>query len=247
MRTEKKDRERLILSEVAKLYDGFPEGELRCHESPDFLIPQEACFLGVEIVDYVRGQSRDGSPKRNNESRRQRIVDAAQKRFEAAHSAALVVYFYWLHRRALAKADTKPLAMSAALAISEHIPANPGSSTRIERDELEGTPIHGFVHSINVIRVTDSEAGLWTCVEGGPAEVGVDEIQRLINEKSEEVPKYRKHCDAVWLIIVAGGEHISSIVSFTEELRTHPYQSKFSRVLFYDRVRQKVLPLVLRD
>jgi|GEM_PF-1943119 len=247
MRTQKKDRECLLLSEVANLYGDFPAEVRICHESPDFLVQQKDRVLGIEIVDYVRGQSREGSPKRRNESRRQKIADTAQKEFEATNSVPLAVYFSWLHGRALAKADTERLATSAASVISTHIPADAGGSIWIDHDRLERTPLHGLVHSISIIRVTENGERLWTCVEGGFVEVQVDEIEWLIENKSKEVPKYRKHCDLVWLIIVAGGEHISSNASVTEEVLTPPYQSKFSRVLLYDRVRQKVLPLVLSD
>jgi hypothetical protein len=52
------------------------------------------------------------------------------------------------------------------------------------------------------------------------------------------VDSYLKRCSLVWLVIAAGGRHISANVELQRDVREHCYQTRFTRVIFYDRVSQ---------
>jgi len=244
MNAEKKTRELSFLHEIETIYVDFPVGIIKNYESPDFLIQQESQVLGIEIVDYVRGQSEGESVDRRNESLWQRVADTARKEFEATHSVPLLVHFFWYPHRHPRQADVRRLATSAVSVISKHIPEEVFTTTRVVNNNMKNTPLEEFLDSITILRVRNDEQSLWSFIDVGFIEVQVEEIQRLISAKSEKINDYKRHCNIAWLVIVAEGRHISSSVSLTEEVLSYSYKSQFSRVLFYDRFTQRVFQLV---
>ena len=80
MTNSKKARERQLFDEVAQMYPEFPEGEIIEGESPDFQIHQDTRVIGVEIVDYVRGQNKGESVEWRNEVLWQKVANVAQVR-----------------------------------------------------------------------------------------------------------------------------------------------------------------------
>ena len=80
MNNDKKKRERRFLDEFIQLYPAFPIGKVKCHESPDFLIELETQMLGIEIIDFVRGQNEGVSKDRRNEFLRDNIADLVKQK-----------------------------------------------------------------------------------------------------------------------------------------------------------------------
>lgn len=243
-RLYKKARERFLLKEVAALSADFPSGDLDDHEGPDFLVQEGSRTLGIEIMDYIRGQSSGESVARRNEVLWQRIANVARDKFESTHPIPLWVLFQWGHRYPRL-ADVQRLGASASSLIAEHIPQEPSTSSRVGYEELENTPLEEFVSSINVSRVRNQKQSGWSFVGAAFIGLQVDEIQSLISSKDKRRDAYLKKCASVWLIIVADGTGISSNVSLSDNVLGHRYHSQFERVLFYDRPNQKVVPLLI--
>ena len=84
--SDKKARERLFLNEVVTLYPDFPFGSIINTERPDFLIMNNSQVIGIEVVDYIRGQNSGESVYRRNEILWQKVADTARAEFEAIHS-----------------------------------------------------------------------------------------------------------------------------------------------------------------
>lgn len=237
----KKDRERDQLKDLRSVYPAFPSGEIIDHEAPDFLIPTKSGTIGIELVDYVRGQGESGgSAERRHEELCERIIRMAQTEFEAKHDLPLYVHFFWYPNRHPSRALAHTLACSAAVLVARCIPEETYAFVSAGPDELAGTPLAPFLHRVYVVRLKASEGSLWTRTACCWPEVAVEELQELISSKDVRVERYRKQCDSVWLVIVvdpiaADGFRLSSLATLLPSIRQHRFQTCFDRVVFFDR------------
>ena len=239
----KKDRERQFIDEIAKLCSTFPQCEITDFESPDFLIYQDSQIIGIEVVNYVRGQNQKGSPERRNEISWQKIADAARRNFEANHNDPLLIHFLWNHNHPLCQAEIIKFSQEVPNIIETHIPRRVFENIRINQDELEGTLLEGICHSISVMRVRNPQQTLWSFVDSGFIEIKTNELQNLIDLKNDKIQKYLKHCKTVWLIIVADGQYISSNIDLSISTKNNIYSSMFEKIFVYDRINHYVYNL----
>lgn len=240
---DKKNRERLFIKEVAAIFPDFPSGTINDSERPDFLISSHSYVIGVEIVDYMRGQNSGESINRRNERLWQEVANTAKQEFELHHSEPLMIHFIWHSHRYPRKADVKRLATSASSIISQFIPQSLFERIRVSLDEIENTPLEEFVHSLHICRVRNDQQALWSFVNSDFVSLTVNEIQDLITSKNSKATDYLLKCDKAWLLIVADGRYISSNADVSEAVKQNTYSSSFERVLFYDRLNGRVLPL----
>jgi hypothetical protein len=240
----KKTRERFFLNEVAALYSCFPTGAIIDTERPDFLILTANEVIGIEVVDYVRGQKGEGSADRRNEVLWQEVANKARREFESNYAIPLMVHFSWRQGRHLKKADVPRLALSAAKAIARATPRDLFEHVRIARSELQDAPLYEFVSSITVTRVRNEKQALWAPVSAGFICVSGKEIEELVASHECKAQAYLQRCAKVWLLIVADGKYISSNAELSETFQLSRSPSLFSKVLFYNRVDGTVTTLV---
>jgi len=246
MSENKKIRERQFIEEFSKNYPEFPAGKIVDHESPDFLIEHDSKIIGVEIVDYIRGQIKGESAERRNEVLWQKVANEARKKFEAKFTDPLSVRFFWNPRHNLRQSEISQLADSAVEIIEKHVPVQLFENIRIGSDELEGILIGTACNLISVWRARNEKKSLWSFVNAGFTEVRNNEIQHLLDSKNDKVQEYLRSCDTVWLIIVADGRYISSNIDTTSASISHVYKTSFEKVFVYDRISKGVFPLRLQ-
>ncbi len=241
---DKKERERAFLAEIKTLNPDLIPGEIVDSESPDFICNQDFGKLGIEIVEYVRGQNAGESALRRIEVIRQRIIDEAKNEFYKTKDIPLWIIFSWYPRKLPRKSEVSELASIAVWAIGNNTPQNLFDNIEITNEYLEDTLLKKFVHKIRVIRVRNEKQALWGSIESGFISVVPNEIQEIISSKNVKVRQYKTNCDEVWLVIVAEGTHISSTVGLEQDTLTNQFDSEFDKVLFYDRQEHKVINLV---
>jgi hypothetical protein len=242
----KKIRERKFIDEVAQIYPAFPVGEIIDSESPDFLIKQNIKIIGVEIVDFVRGQIEGESIERRNEVLWQKVANTAKEIFETKHNIPLLIHFHWNKRHFLRQAEILRLANDFVRLVENHIPEQLFGKIRIGLDELDGTLQDNVCHSITIMRVRNDKQSLWSFISSGWIGVQTNEIQHLIDVKNEKAQEYLGRCDEIWLIIVADGLYISSNIDLPEATSSNIFESSFEQVLVYDRISSSVFPLRLQ-
>jgi len=242
----KKKREKLLLEQFKALYADFPEGEIKEYEEPDFLVKKDDNnIVGIELVDYVRGQKKVGSIHRRDESLHQRIANKARSQFEESNDTPLMVHFTWNDYHHPSKAEIGLLAESAAKIVIHHIPRRLFDVIRIRVGELPSTPLRKFVHFIDVTRVRDESQILWSSIERGWIGVKEDEVQSIINSKNSKVNVYNQNCNNIWLLIIADGAYVSSTVEIQSQTREYTYQSDFDKIFFWDYQSQEIVRLAL--
>jgi hypothetical protein len=107
-----KERERTILREFEAVCADFPSGRLIEHEEPDFLILNNGRTIGLDLVDYVRGQrfGRDsgGSALRREDNNKEKVARLGKKKYEAICHVPLSVTFDWKGLRYLRGPEVLP-------------------------------------------------------------------------------------------------------------------------------------------
>lgn len=240
----KKARERYFLNEVAEIYPGFPEGEINNSESPDFIIKQDNKIIGIELVDYVRGQNEGESLKRRNEILHENLIKKAREKFESKHHIPLMIRIIWKENHSFHQSEITELAKDVVSLVEKNIPLQLFEQIDIEWDELYGTSLENICDSIIVIRVRNENQ--WSDIPSDWTEIQIDEIQQLINAKNDKVQDYLQHCETVRLIIVADGNYMSSNIDLTDEVTNNIFKSPFEQVIIYDRSSRRVVPLKLQ-
>lgn len=244
---DKKSRERTLLKELRPKVPGFPQGEITDSEGPDFLVRgEDGETVGIELVDYVRGQSENGSPLRQDESLRARILTEAKSRFESEDEAlSLEVHFSWFPRVHLKKDFITSLASQITTLVRTNIPPNVHDMVCIDAREFP-KPLNRYLRRIILVRLHETTSSHWSSVGAGWIAVSLEEIQSLINAKGQKLADYRKNCDKVWLVIVADGKSISSQVDLPADIHKFPIETDFDEIIFWDRCEAKVVPLNLQ-
>lgn len=240
MSLNKKFRERIIITEVKNLFRGFPKGEIFNFEGPDFLIRNENIIIGIEVVDYIRGQGKGKNSDRKIESDQQKILDLAQNIFESKYDILLLVSPFWNFRKYPCYKEFELIAHSLIDLISENIPTQIHKSTKIDNSVVQNTPLESYCSWISLMRMEGQSR--WRSFEAGFISLAIKEIQYLMSLKAQKYQKYIMNCDSLWLLIVADGKHISSTIDPLEVLSVHFY-SPFEKILLYAREEKIVYSL----
>lgn len=241
----KKARERQQLLEVAEIYEKFPIGNIIDSESPDFLIQSSDKIIGVELVDYVRGQAAGDAPDRRNERLWEMIADEAKTVFESQHNESLEVIFHWYAHRYPRKSEISRLANEAVSIIEANIPLGLFEHIKVYKDQLGEGKLSHFAFSLHIIRAKNSSQTMWSAINSGWPSVSQNELQTLIDKKDGKISEYLGNCDFVWLLVVADGGSISTLAHLETDVINSTYYSNFTNVLFYDQLDKKVLALNL--
>jgi hypothetical protein len=229
----KKVRERFLLDGFATVCTDFPTGIIENTESPDFLISQGSRVIGIEVIDYVRGQDGRGSTHRRNEMLLQEL--AIRARHESLYPYPLVVRFLGHPPgQQLPKINTSRLALDAAETVGQFVPETLFEGVRIDSDQFKGYVLQTVVASISATRVRNARRASWSVVSAGFVSASVQEIRELVAYKDAKVPTYLQRCHEVWLLIVSDGTSISSTLDLSVDVRQQLVASRFESAYFYD-------------
>lgn len=227
----KKNWETRYLEKVKSLYPAFPEGTIIPHEEPDFLISNAEDRVGVEMVQYVRGQGKQGSRSRWHEELHGEIVNLAKARFVAHSAIPLSVRFHWFHHKELKGDDARWLSNELDRLVSNYESIEGNEDVSFEPDYRE--KVSDFISYVSIHRKTSGKS-VWSNVEVGPAEASGSELRDLISAKNLKVKSYLRHCTRIWLVIVADGQRISSSGWLNDRDRLLRFESEFDKILYYD-------------
>ena len=240
---EKKQRERRIIEEVRRLYADFPKGQIIDNERPDFLVEDSGNVHCIELVDFVRGQTERGSPKRQSEVVWGQIASEARKKFETTHTEPLWVLFSWRDAPYPAKKDVQVLATAAVNLVAANIPTKVFERLEINNGQLADTIFAEYLVAVHVMKVRNPKQALWHYISAGFVSPVQNEFQDLIDKKNSHPASYPSECATTWLIVVAQGFPLSSVVG-TEGMDKFSLTSDFGHVLFYDRAEKRIIPLL---
>lgn len=237
---QQKMRELAFINEIVSLRpDLFPK-PLAESESPDFLMQDHDKTIGIEMMEYVRGQDNKGSIIRRSETAQQTLANYAYQAFKEKHNEAIFVTLHCDPNIAPEKSKLRQLASVLVNIVEPNIPQDLYASVKLDYDDLQGTDLQSFLYSINIQRVKADGDG-WGIMSASFISTTQEEIQNIINLKDSKVSSYLKQCNEIWLLVVAESYlALSGHISFTTDILKHNYRTNFNRVLFYDRATKQV-------
>ncbi|MHB9026393.1 MAG: hypothetical protein ACYC7E_19815 [Armatimonadota bacterium] len=150
--------------------------------------------------------------------------------------------FYWLPDALPQKHEQNDLVEQIVKLIAAHLPPRKFFSTiSIEYEDFAGTPLDSYLDNIVVTRAD----GCWITPDAAFISDALEALQQRIADKDQKkATTYLANCHRVWLMIVAEGESVSSMVVFPDDLPEYPFEfGRFERVLFYNRMVRRVTDL----
>ena len=222
----------------------FPSGEPEQNPShapePDILFRD--IRLGIEITEYSPKQP-GGSPVRESEVMRDRLLEAAKKVFERSNNERFLVSISWdPHQKFSSKADAT-VAEQIAQTVNGML-ANGVQLWEPDWKTAEGKSLGRHVGSIEIW--PRHAARGWVSVESGTGGDDVRRVQETIRGKEPYASKYRNACDQVWLLIVAEAR-FSTYFSPDEDFPRAVFETSFNRVFLFDAFHNQVRNLATRD
>ena len=221
----------------------FPDGE--AEQNPSHASEPDRVFrevgLGIELTEYLPKQSR-GSASRAFDVQHAQILDRARAAFEQLTNQQVFVSVSWAPHQAL--------SLTINVGLSEQI-ARTVLSMLVRRTDwwqpdwstVEGRTLGRDIGDIWIWPKSSSSE--WTSAESGMVGDDVRRVQATIHGKDPFVPKYRKTCDTIWLLIVAEA-NISTYFSPDEDFPSAVFETAFDQVFLFDAFHGEVRTLATK-
>jgi len=235
-----KNKKALELHWVSSFQNKFvecPRSTPVSSESPDFLFSDNN--LGIEVVEFIRGQGRAGAICREREAVRSRIIQEAQLSFEVQQRQALWVMVFWRNEEHPKRAEQKRLSQEIHRLIVSRV-SEEGSSWHIKAEHLDTPLLKRHLFGIDIRRLKNAGKGCWKWPDAGFVGENINAIQALLNGKNVKVNDYRKACKTIWLLIIASTGRVSSKLHPGDPLAAVLFETAFDRVFIYDAFSESV-------
>lgn len=239
---ENKERERHFVELFKSAYADFPSGEILADEKqerPDVILVAPQGKIGIEITSL-----HDGELKRK-ESECEKAVLAARKIYERQNLPSLHVSVHIGGENSFNRVNRNKFATTIAGLVAANIPL-PGKYVAVENDWNDPTQFPYEIDLIYIYRYSWPDKNLWAAPSAGfYREHFVEELQRVISEKSSKLSGYLSDCKEQWLLVVAENSSPSTFFDPSEATVNHTYQSAFDKVFVMELFKVKLFELKL--
>jgi hypothetical protein len=222
--------ERFYLEALCKAVPEISTREVQEHESPDFLLIRNGHRLGIELTTFHLPPALGDRPHQEQQSLKDRIVEAAKRWHHEAGGPALYVSVYFDSHQPLTKKDTKPFAHAIADAVLKcPVP----SSVNDPSIEIPWKHLPERIHSIHIRGSVDGVDMLWQSDSGGwVAEISSDHVAQVVRTKAERAPLARRNCDELWLVIVNDVSSNAAPAEISKGAVEARYEAPFDRLIW---------------
>ncbi len=199
---------------------------------PDIYLPDSK--LAIEITRFFSDQTEKESKLKKLQSIRDSILERAQQIYSEKSQSRLSVGVFWQGEAPLENEyDFKLLAFALVDAVHEAT-KHFESAVSLEWEQLKDTPLCHHVDCIQIQKLNGNGRSLWQHSMFGGFSAHPQAIKTSLQKKESNVPRYRKFCSTVWLLIVADGSQIHSQIDGSDPALNSIFQSSFDRVFIYD-------------
>lgn len=243
---EKKRRELTHVSRLRQHFPDFPPGTIEPFEEPDALVRARSTIIGIEVTELHQEDQEGSPPRRGQEAERESIVRTARQLAEAGGVPIVDVHVHFSPHVSVAKRERRALARELAAAVSDNVPAE--GETNVLENRFGLGPLAECFHVVRIYRSRVLTQHHWSVPDAGYVQADfASELQAAINQKVPSYDRYRTHCNACWLLVVASGQHPSSFFQASESTRTHRYASRFDRTIFMEGISGKCVELEVQS
>jgi hypothetical protein len=242
----KKEKEKILLQNFRDCCPECPSGEPYATESPDFLIPAGTGKLGIELTLLYRNKTRNGGLLQEQESLRRQIADKARQICESQGCPHIHVNVHFNDQHVLCKGCKGNIESSAkelASLILDNMPEH-GKPVGLQETEDNWEQWPATLSRVSIER-SDGLTKTTCC----PADAGFVPklepglVQSVIDKKDLRCSDYRRRCEELWLLVVAGGFACSSWFTVDPDIITHAFVASFDRVFLFQNCEKKVFEL----
>lgn len=242
-------RECFQLKRFIERFAEFPDGEQEWdREKADLIVLTVSGKLGLEHTTLYTDDSRKGSPKKEQESLQWSVVESALTEYAKSERPAVSAEVWFDVAVPLTGKTSSGVATALAHAaqniVSMRGPRDIEDMTRREYERRFADPLPREILRIQLRRVQRTEFVVWYAHQPwAVSELTVPNIQATIQDKELRLSEYRKNCAEVWLLIASEGLFPSSNFAFSEELRSHAFQTRFDRLFYFESFSGDILEL----
>jgi hypothetical protein len=93
---------------------GIEGTEVRPAETPDFLLLNGSSTIGIEVTDFIRGQSDQGSVRREVEMQHTAVLRVAQTSYKRVATEPLIAHALWHSQERLTRRDADRLSVAGS-------------------------------------------------------------------------------------------------------------------------------------
>ncbi|RZK35160.1 MAG: hypothetical protein EOO61_12370 [Hymenobacter sp.] len=194
---------------------------------PDTIIRLANRRIGIEITTLVVDER-----LMQMESSQETILSEAQRIFEQQHQLPLHVAVSFEDRASWKKRDCKQVSVFLANTVTQlivnakHLPQYQ-TQFEVVLEDIE----HTHITRISVLYLKQLTIPCWS-PQGGfwVPNAPVEEVQKIIRKKTQNVDGYLSGCDDVWLLILETGAQSSYFSNF-EKLLPHTFESGFAKTM----------------
>jgi hypothetical protein len=215
--------------------------------APDALLFLPDKTRGIELTTFLwDATSPTGSPARALHSLRKQVMEHAAQLWDSQQQPAVDVSLIWNVRQCLLGSDVKTVSEQLVDLIARHVPDIDAHLTIAHPAPMwKELPKH--TAAVFVARPAWLTKSIWDFSQAGSVPHLRDtfgRLQKILDEKDPKIPGYRKRCDEVYLLIVADGTTMQSLVVIDEdEVPIHSLVSSFDAAYFLSVTYQRVLKL----
>lgn len=249
-RSQQKLWEQHYLDLFAKLWPDFPRGTPTPADppAPDFLLTLADRIVGIELTAFIWDATESsGSPGHALHSLHDRTVQRAKYIWESRHFPAVDVGLIWNHHQKLLVRDVDPLAEQLVELVARHVPPIDGH-VPLAYPEPGWKELPRHTVAVFVSRPAWLHESTWNFFRGGAVHHLRNchgRLQSILDQKEPKIVDYRRHCEEVWLLIVADALNIQSLVVIEEDLPEHNLTTSLDRAFFLSAMYQTQTELSL--
>jgi len=199
----------------------IPDATYEKSESPDYLIGNNEVTIGIELTRFYPSPVKGDKPEQELEALTNLAVETAHKKYIKNGGDAIYIDFHISRNGPKNKKQAYDLGNRIAAEILTH------GWQQLKFDAISE------VEDCTVRSSLDGVDDLWQGGCGGFVQnASMEDIQIIIDKKSQKVPNYREKCSQVWLILVhdvfRGGAGYALNTQSTDEI----FVREFDRVLW---------------
>lgn len=247
---DQKRRELFFLERFRRLAPLFPDGHLSQPDppAPDAVVHGTNGDIGIEITEFLWDATEDrGSRSAAQSNLRQRITKECESLWARRQLPSVEVSVTWApDKPEAAKRDIVRHAAALVDFVAANLPESEGSSVLIAWPHPAWKVLPSGIDYISVRKLPECWHSYWGPTGGGAVpsiENAAAYLQPLVSAKEGNVPRYRRFCRDLWLLVVVGGSHAGSYLALEEHSEAPTLNSGFDRVFLLALVHQRVLEM----
>lgn len=229
---------------------GFPVGEVADGKpgiEPDIIVTGDQ-VIGIEHTRYYRRDERGKDTMRQREAEHDEVLRLARPIVEKRLGLVDAdVHVIWTDSP-ISRSRRQPLAEGLAGAICERLMVDGADRYGIlDYDSAIATRELWEVYAVQVSPCL-SRTPRWGSADASMVpDVSPATIQAIVDRKNRKVDNYvdRHRYAALWLLVVAEGDRASAFFELPPATRSHRFQARFDRVVFFDIFNRVPIDLLL--